>query len=82
MEGERRASMPLFINLFRDGRCLLEDQAAGDQSIELKLSEQDRALVGHLLAVESYAIARALGSLFMAGVREQHRASRRHCQPS
>ena len=69
--------MNLFINLFRDGGVLLEDQAAGDQSIELTLTEHAAACLAALLKLESFEVSRALGELFLAGCRESHRASRR-----
>jgi hypothetical protein len=69
--------MNLFINLFRDGGVLLEDQAAGDRSIELELAERAAKCLAALLKLESFEVSLALGELFLAGCREAHRASRR-----
>lgn len=68
----------MFVKLFRDGGVLLEDQAAGDQSIALALPEREARCLASLLALESFEVSRALGSLFLAGVREGHRATRSH----
>lgn len=69
--------MKLFINLFRDGGVLLEDQAAGDQSIELNLDEQTANTLRHLLALESFCVSAAAGQLFWLGVQHAHQQSRR-----
>lgn len=69
--------MKLFINLFHDGGMLLEDQAAGDQSIELTLTERAAQCLAALLKLESFEVSLALGELFLAGCKESHRASRR-----
>jgi hypothetical protein len=65
----------LYINLFKDGGILLEDVPAGDQSVSIKLGEREMKCLNSLLALESYEVAQALGSLFAAGVQAAHRAN-------
>lgn len=68
----------MFVNLFTtDCSCLLEDRAAGDQSIPLALSGRAAKAITALLALESFEVSAALGELFLAGVREGGRAARR-----
>lgn len=70
----------LYVNLFEpSARALLEDCAAGDESLELTtLCEEDRlVLLALTTATESYRLSKALGALFMAGVKHGHRQTRR-----
>jgi len=65
----------LHVTIHREG-ALLED-APSDSSVEITLDEREMKCLTSLLALESYEVAKALGSLFMAGVAEGHRASRK-----
>ncbi len=68
--------MPLFITIHPDGGALLED-APSDSCVELKLGERaSRALLA-LTALESFEVAAALGQLYLQGVKDGQRATRR-----
>jgi len=72
--------MPLTINL-HPGGARLETAPASDASIELHLGAEEAEMIGHLLAADSWLISKALGAVFLAGVREGHRNTRRVGQP-
>ncbi|HYH66537.1 MAG TPA: hypothetical protein VD866_17720 [Urbifossiella sp.] len=68
----------MFCNLFRDGGALLEEQAAGDQSIPVELDEAAaKCLSAVIEGTASYPLSRACALLFLAGVRHAQRDARR-----
>ena len=69
----------IYLNLFKSepGSALLEDCKAGDESIELKLGEQDARVIQSLLSTESFLVSKALAALVLAGIQVSHRDSRR-----
>jgi hypothetical protein len=68
--------MPLYVSIHPEGGALLED-APSDACVELKLSERaSRALLA-LTVLESFEISAALGQLYLHGVKDGQRATRR-----
>ncbi|HYH63308.1 MAG TPA: hypothetical protein VD866_01275 [Urbifossiella sp.] len=67
----------VYLNIFADGGCLLEPEAAGDQSIELDLDEQTANTLHHLLSLDSFNVAAAAGRLAWVSIQLGHKQSRR-----
>ncbi len=58
--------MTLFLNRFRDG-CFLDTAPQADADVlMIPLPEEDARTLATLLALESYPVARALASLYLA----------------
>ena len=60
----------IYINLFRSepGSALAETCRAGDQSIELKLGEQDAKVIESLLSYDSFSVSRAIAAVALASM--------------
>lgn len=67
----------LFANI-HSGGVLVEDAPASDAAVELHLDERAAKTITALFALESFELSHALGQLWLAGVKEGHKASRRH----
>jgi hypothetical protein len=61
----------MFVNLFRSepGTALAETCRAEDESIPLKLGEQDQKVVEALLSLDSFAVNRAPAAVYLAGAK-------------
>jgi hypothetical protein len=66
--------MPLFINVFAEGGCLLETEPQGEASVAVTLPDDQAELLARLLV--SPEISEALAKLFLAGVMVGDQAAR------
>ena len=64
----------MFINFFRDGGILLEEQPVGDRSVELRVDERAGKTLRALLALESLECSHPLAMLWLCGVTAGERA--------
>ena len=67
----------LYVNLHPDG-ALIEDAPASEAAVELKLSERADKTLSALMNLGSYELSLALAQVWLAGVKEGHRTTRRH----
>jgi hypothetical protein len=70
--------MPLWITFHQEepGTALLED-CKGESAVELTLSERSVRALQAVVALESFELSAAIGELFLLGVREGQKSSRR-----